>query len=264
MKIALGIEYNGAAFCGWQKQMGLSTLQGKLEEALTKVAAHPVEVFCAGRTDAGVHATGQVVHFVAPTPRELKAWVLGTNSYLPNTMRVTWAHEVDEEFHARFSAHARRYVYVIYNQPIRPALYRHLITWEFRPLDATRMHIAAQHLLGELDFTSFRSTACQSLTPFRFVEYIKVSRVGDLVLIDIKANAFLHHMVRNIAGVLMEVGFGVREPDWVQEVLIKRDRSVAARTAFPDGLYLVAVDYEKKFALPNKVQLPFWLNDRDL
>lgn len=260
MNIALGIEYDGRCAHGWQNQQeGIVTLQGQLETALSLVAAEKINVFCAGRTDTGVHATGQVVNFHTNTLRELKAWTFGVNSYLPPSMRVCWAQSVHEDFHARFKARARRYVYVIYEDKIRPALYRGLVSWCCQTLDAEKMHLAAQYLLGEQDFSSFRATSCQAKQPFRCIEFIEVKRQGALISIDIKANAFLHHMVRNIAGVLMEVGAGVKEPIWVQEVLAAKDRRAAAKTAPPDGLYFVDVDYPPEFGLLNKVVKPFGL-----
>ncbi len=260
MKLALGIEYNGATYSGWQKQPGFLTLQGELEKALSRIADHPIDIFCAGRTDAGVHATQQVVHFISSAQRDLKAWVFGTNVYLPPHIRVQWVKEMPDDFHARFSARARRYVYMILNQSIHPALYRQEITFEHRPLDESRMHEAAQCLVGEHDFSSFRSAACQSLSPFRSIDFIRIQRQGDLVIMDIQANAFLHHMVRNIAGVLLPIGYGERDPHWAYEVLKQRDRRAAGKTASPNGLYLVQVHYDAKFDLRFEARLPFFLS----
>lgn len=252
MKIALGIEYDGHNFSGWQAQENLHTVQGCLEQALSKIADESIKVFCAGRTDAGVHATGQVVHFETEVERDLRAWTLGTNSHLPSQVAVTWSQEVNNEFHARFSALARRYRYVIYNHSMRPAIFDSKVTWYHRALDAKAMEHAGQFLLGELDFSSFRSSSCESKTPMRNVHFIKVTRHGDYVVIDIQANAFLHHMVRNIAGVLMRVGVGMEKPQWVKDVLDARDRRQAAETASPNGLYLCQVDYPANYSFPNK------------
>jgi tRNA pseudouridine38-40 synthase len=207
-------------------------------------------VQCAGRTDAGVHGFAQVVHFDAPVERSAKAWVMGANANLPEDVRVHWAMAVGADFHARFSALARRYRYIIANLPVRPALLGNQLTWQRRPLDHTKMHQAAQCLLGEQDFSAFRAAACQSTSPMRNVHTVTVHRSGDLVVVDIKANAFLHHMVRNIAGSLMAVGAGRQPPQWLAQVLAGGDRTVAADTAPADGLYLVDVEYPARFALP--------------
>jgi tRNA pseudouridine38-40 synthase len=251
MRIALGIEYDGSNFNGWQAQKsGVRTIQGAVEKALSAVAAHPVSVVCAGRTDTGVHATGQVVHFDSDAPRSSRAWTLGTNTLLPPDVSVRWAQPVAETFHARFSATARQYRYIILNQPIRPALLRNRASWQIRPLDVERMNAAAAHLIGEHDFTAYRAQQCQSKSPVRVMRRLTVTRYGDYLSIDVLANAFLHHMVRNIAGVLMTIGHGEREPEWAREVLIGRDRKLGGVTAPPQGLYLVAVEYPTEFALP--------------
>lgn len=252
-RIALCVEYDGSHFHGWQSQSaGLATVQGCLESALAKVANHPVTVICAGRTDAGVHATAQVVHFDAHVHRAEKAWVLGTNAHLPSQISIRWAKVVEGEFHARFSALSRRYLYLIFNSPVRSALFEQQLTREFRDLDETRMHRAGSLLLGENDFSSFRAANCQSNTAMRNISTVDVRRRGDLILIDIVANAFLHHMVRIIAGVLMDVGAGEKEPQWVAELLTARDRKLASKTAPPNGLYLVKVTYPEKFGLVNE------------
>ena len=250
MRIALGIEYDGSDFSGWQAQVGCKTVQGLLEAALSKVAAEPIAVFCAGRTDAGVHASGQVVHFDTQAARVLKAWVFGTNTLLPPSISVRWAVVVDDAFHARFSAVARRYRYVIYNQPVRSALLVRRASLHFQPLDVTRMQNAANYLLGEHDFSSLRSSRCESKTPMRTVHEITVLRQGDLVSFEIEANAFLHHMVRNIAGLLMRVGAGFAEPEWIGEVIAAKDRRAAAETATPNGLYLMQVRYKAPYEFP--------------
>lgn len=251
MRIALGIEYDGSGFNGWQaQQVGVRTVQGAAEQALSSVAAHPVSVVCAGRTDAGVHATGQVVHFDSDALRSPRAWTLGTNTLLPPDVSVRWAQPVAETFHARFSATARQYRYVILNQPTRPALLRNRACWQMRPLDAARMNAAAEHLIGEHDFTAYRAQQCQSKSPVRVLRRLTVIRHGAYLTIDVLANAFLHHMVRNIAGVLMTIGLGEHEPNWAREVLEGRDRKLGGVTAPPQGLYLVAVEYPEEFGLP--------------
>lgn len=251
MRIALGIEYNGTEFYGWQAQENLPTVQGSLELAIAKIADHSCELFCAGRTDSGVHATGQVVHFETQATRNMRAWVMGTNSHLPSTIAVRWAQVMDDDFHARHSALSRTYRYIIYNHKVRPAIFNHRVTWYFEELNVATMQQACQYLIGELDFSSFRSSQCESKTPMRHVKRILVNRYDDFVVIEIEANAFLHHMVRNIAGVLMRVGAGFREPEWVSEVLRAKDRRKAVETASPAGLYLEAVKYPAQFALPS-------------
>jgi len=251
-RIACRIEYDGHAFNGWQSQPhpGAVTVQDELESALAGVAAAPVRVHCAGRTDAGVHAHAQVVHFDAPVARSSKAWVLGGNAALRGDIRIHWAVPVATTFHARFSAQARCYRYVIANTVIEPALLRHQVAWHRRPLDANAMDRAAQALRGELDFSAFRAAACQSASPMRNVTAISVRRHQDLVVLEIVANAFLHHMVRNIAGALLAVGDGRKPEAWVGELREGRDRTRGAETAPAGGLYLAAVDYPAHFGLP--------------
>ncbi len=250
MRIALGIEYNGHGFYGWQAQQNLPTIQGALQTALSKVANEPIELFCAGRTDANVHATGQVVHFDTRAKRHIDAWIWGTNSHLPSSIVVRWARAVDYHFHARFTATARRYRYIIYNHPIRPALYSARATWHYFPLDIEPMRIAGKYLLGEQDFSSFRSSQCNSKSPMRNVMVFDVKREGDFIILEIEANAFLHHMVRNIAGSLMKIGAHQRPAEWLQEVLLAKSRKVAAETAAPDGLYLTKVTYPEPYIFP--------------
>lgn len=260
MRIALGIEYDGAAYHGWQAQApGVASVQDRVDRAVSFVADEPVTVVCAGRTDAGVHATGQVVHFETANERPLRAWTHGVMSRLPDDISVRWAVPVAEDFHARFSAFARRYRYVILNEPARPGILGRHVTWYQRPLDAARMQAGAAHLIGEHDFSSFRAAGCQSRSPMRFLSDLEVRRHGSLVVIEVRANAFLHHMVRNIAGVLMDVGSGRREPDWVASVLAARDRNRATVTAPPYGLYLVQVDYPPHFGIPRVAPGPFFL-----
>lgn len=255
MRIALGVEYDGSQFFGWQAQEQLITIQGSLEKALSKIADHPVKVYCAGRTDAGVHATGQVVHFETTVTRNLRAWTLGTNTHLPPTIAVRWVKIVDDEFHARFSALARRYRYIIFNHSLRSAILASRVTWFYHPLNVDRMRQAACHIIGEHDFTSFRSAQCESSTPMRNVQELTISRQRDYVIVDIQANAFLHHMVRNIVGVLLQIGSGWKEPDWMLKVLESKDRRVAAETASAHGLYLNKVLYPIKYHFPESENL---------
>jgi len=248
-RIILGVEYDGSGFCGWQWQPSKRSVQETLETALSKVANQPITVICAGRTDAGVHALEQVVHFDVEANRELHTWMLGGNSYLPSDVRIIWAKEAVADFHARYSAIARFYRYIILNRPARSALLPRQVTWCYPWLDAEKMHQAGQHLIGEHDFTSFRAQGCQSKSPFRIMHFIDVYRDSDKVVIDISANAFVHHMVRNIAGVLMEIGMGKQAPDWTQDLLTVKSRKMAGVTAPPDGLYLGAVYYPDHYGL---------------
>lgn len=260
-RIALGIEYDGAAHYGWQRQREVPSVQQYLEKALSTVANMPIQVQCAGRTDAGVHATGQVVHFDCEQPRPERAWTLGVNANLPDSIAVTWATSVNDDFHARFSATHRRYRYVILNAKMRPAILHNGVTHVHRHLDEARMHEAAQALLGEQDFTSFRAALCQSNTPFRNVTNVSVTRHGRYVVIDIRANAFLHHMVRNITGALIEIGTNSQPVDWIAHLLSLKDRSKSAATAKPNGLYLVDVTYPEEAGLPRFPLGPLFLPD---
>ena len=260
-KLALGIEYDGSRYYGWQRQNEVRSVQEKRETALTTVANHPVVVFCAGRTDAGVHGTGQVVHFETTSQRADSAWTLGVNANLPDDIAVRWVKAVPDEFHARFSATARRYRYVIFNQRLRPAILGNGITHFYHPLDVEKMQRAGQCLIGENDFTSFRAVQCQSRTPWRNVMHLNVTRYGAYVIVDIKANAFVHHMVRNIVGSLMEIGCGNQPESWMADLLAAKDRTLAAATAKAEGLYLVAVDYPSHFALPQPALGPLFLAD---
>jgi len=225
-------------------------VQACVEEAVSRVADHPVAVICAGRTDTGVHATGQVVHFDTEARRTERSWVLGGNVKLPRDVAITWAKQVDGDFHARFSAQARQYRYEILNRAFRPAIDRDHRVWDYRPLDAARMRQAARALLGEHDFSSYRALACQAKSPVRTVHRLDVTREGQCVLIDIRANAFLHHMVRNIAGVLMAIGCGEQPVEWAGEVLGLRDRTLGGVTAPPQGLYLTRVEYPDRYGIP--------------
>lgn len=247
---AMGVEYVGTHYVGWQHQRGLRSVQGALVEALSQVADHPVEITCAGRTDAGVHATGQVIHFDSEAARSARSWILGVNAHLERHISIAWAERVPDHFHARYSAQSRHYRYQIFNRPIRSALEAERSAWVREPLDARRMDEAAQVLIGEHDFSAFRAAECQSKSPVRRVLTLTVQRAGEHVWIDICANAFLHHMVRNIAGLLIAVGRGEREVSEVERVLATRDRRQSAPTAVPEGLYLRAVDYPSAFGLP--------------
>ncbi|MEH8019297.1 tRNA pseudouridine(38-40) synthase TruA [Rheinheimera muenzenbergensis] len=260
MRIALGVEYDGTAFYGWQRQREVNSVQQELETALSSVANHSVELFCAGRTDAGVHATGQVVHFDTSAVRDVKAWVMGTNARLPDAVAVRWAKPVPDDFHARFSATARRYRYIIYNHKYRPAILRSGLSHYHQQLDIELMQQAAPYLLGEQDFTSFRAIQCQSHSPNRNIHHLHIQRQGDYIILDIKANAFLHHMVRNITGSLLEVGMKRRPPQWIAQLLAAKDRNLAAATAKAGGLYLVEVDYPEHFALPSVAAGPLFIS----
>ena len=249
-RFALGLEYDGSAFRGWQSQSHARGIQAEVERARAFVANHPVEVVAAGRTDAGVHATGQVVHFDAAVDRGERGWVLGANVNLPEQVSALWLRTVPANFHARYDALERSYRYVILNRATRPALERGHVCWIRESLDADRMHEAAQALLGEHDFSTFRAAECQSRTPVRHVTSLQVRRIGRYLQIDVVANAFLHHMVRNIAGTLIAVGRGVRPVSWVADVLAARDRTQGGVTAPPQGLYLRSVRYPDALGLP--------------
>lgn len=261
MNIALGIEYSGSRYCGWQRQSHSPSVQQTLEEVLSKIANHPVSVFCAGRTDTGVHATGQVVNFHLESERPLKAWHMGANTLLPDDVSIRWAQQMGADFHARHSATARRYRYVIQNTSYQAATLAKKVTWYRQQLDAPRMHEAAQSLLGENNFASFQASSCQSLTPFRFVSKVSVSRWHEFVVIDITANAFLHHMVRNIVGCLIEVGNGKEPIEFVEKILQAKDRTQAPMTAKPFGLYLVEVSYPEEFEISKMPLGPLLLPD---
>ncbi len=250
MRIALCIEYDGSAFHGWQTQPDGNTVQDALEKALAGIAGTGVDVICAGRTDTGVHATAQVVHFDCATERPLSAWVRGANTLLPDAVAVRWAHPVPDDFHARFSARGRRYRYVLLNRPQRPALAHGHVGWYHAPLDIAAMQDAAGRLLGEHDFSAFRAAECQAKTPVKELREARVRKVGDHVLFDFEASAFLHHMVRNMVGSLVYVGKGKHPPGWIAELLAGRDRKRAAPTFAPGGLYLSGVSYESHWGLP--------------
>lgn len=254
-RIAIGVEYDGTGFLGWQRQAQTPTIQQCLETALSTVADSPIVIHCAGRTDSGVHASGQVAYFDTAADRSPRSWVLGANSNLPDGIAVRWAQPVDSEFDARRCAVSRRYEYVIANRWSRPAVGRHNVTWVHHPLDASAMHEAAQALIGEHDFTSFRSVHCQAKHARRRLSAIEVTRPQDApehILITVTGNAFLHHMVRNIAGTLMAIGQGKQPIGWAGEVLAARDRTVAGITAPASGLTLVEVVYPSRWGLPDQ------------
>ena len=245
-RIALGVGYDGRPWQGWQTQPGGLTVQDQLQAALAQFVGEPVQTICAGRTDSGVHATGQVVHFDVDVQRSDDAWVRGVNSFLPDSIAVQWARVVSESFHARFSATARAYTYIILNTPTRQPLWAHRAGWCFRPLDLTRMQAAADLLIGEHDFSSFRSSQCQAPSPVRVMHDIKVQRCGHLVIVRLTANAFLHHMVRNIIGELVLLGVGKTDLSHFKSVFAGRDRTQAAPTFAPGGLYLTEVSYPEE------------------
>jgi len=259
VRLALGITYRGQAYSGWQRQSTEPTVQGRLESALSQFAASPVETQCAGRTDAGVHGLNQVVHLDAPVQRELNSWVRGTNRYLPDDIAVQWCRQVGGDFHARYSALGRRYTYVLLESPVRPALESGLAGWVFTPLDGDRMREAAAILIGEHDFSAFRSSECQANSPVRTLHTIGVQRCGAFWRFDFDGNAFLHHMIRNIMGCLIAVGSGRRDPVWVAHVLASRLRIHAAPTFSPAGLFFTGPYYDAAWGLPIHTAAMDWL-----
>ena len=250
MKVAAVIQYRGSQFSGWQQQKHAASIQEHVETALSKVADHEIRVHCAGRTDTGVHALHQVIHFETSSPRAEHSWVAGSNTYLSGDVCILWAQQVADEFHARYSAIRRSYRYIIHNRKIRPALNQDLVTWEYQPLDERLMSEAAAGLIGEHDFTSYRAAGCQSKVPVREVQKLSVFRSGEYIVIDITANAFLQHMVRNIAGVLMAIGSGQESTAWAKQILEARDRTRGGVTAPANGLYLTHVEYPDKYMIP--------------
>jgi len=249
-RVALGLEYDGSTFAGWQSQRSAPAVQSLVEAALTPVAAEPVSLICAGRTDAGVHACAQVAHFDTHAQRSARGWVLGANTNLPAEINVAWARPVPQHFHARYSAEARTYRYYVFNRPVRSALAARGAAWIRHPLDHARMQSATAALVGSHDFSAFRSAESQSHSPIRRVEALRVSRDGDFVIIEVTANAFLHHMVRNIAGLLIAIGQGDQDPLWAQQVLESKERTSGGPTAPAHGLYLWSVRYSRAFGLP--------------
>jgi tRNA pseudouridine38-40 synthase len=251
MRIALGLEYFGRPFRGWQSQAGGQTVQDALEQALARIAGERIGVICAGRTDAGVHASQQVAHFDAPVERPLTAWVRGINTHLPDAVAVRWAKPVDDEFHARFSARGRRYRYLLLNRPQRPGLWQGRVGWYHGSLDLPAMQVAASRLLGEHDFSAFRAAGCQAKTPVKTLWRADVRQRGNLLVFDFEASAFLHHMVRNLVGSLVLIGKGGQAPHWIDELLQMKDRKLAAPTFSPDGLYFRGPIYEAHWGLPD-------------
>ncbi len=257
--IALGIEYLGSRYCGWQRQKHSNSIQQELEKVLSEIADGLVQVNCAGRTDTGVHATGQVVNFKSVKERPDKAWILGANTQLPDDIAVRWVQSVPDNFHARFSATARRYRYIIVNSKAKPAILNSGLTWIRQSLDLDAMNAACEAFIGEQNFSSFQAASCQSPTPMRNIHHLYIKPMGNYLVIDIKANAFLHHMVRNIAGTLIEIGKGIKEPSWTSELISLQDRTQAAATASPNGLYLVDVTYPEEFKIPHVNLGPLFL-----
>jgi len=259
MRLALGVSYNGQPYLGWQSQPSGQTIQDQLEKALSQFCDQRVLTHCAGRTDTGVHGLMQVVHLDTPLQRDTHSWVRGTNRYLPSDIAVQWVQEVSEHFHARGSAVARRYVYVLLESPVRPALESGRVGWSFRPLDEAAMRAAAAHLLGEHDFSSFRASACQALSPVKTLHRIEIHRRGPYWRFEFEGNAFLHHMIRNIMGCLVYVGQGMHPPDWLREVIAARNRDAAAPTFSPDGLYFAGPVYGPEWGLPTTTPAFDWL-----
>jgi tRNA pseudouridine38-40 synthase len=254
MRIALGVEYNGREFNGWQSQPDGRTVQDTIQRAISQIACVQTSIIAAGRTDTGVHALEQVIHFETMTVRPLSAWVRGVNALLPPNIAILWAHPVPAEFHARFSAQARSYQYVLINRPSRSAAHHGNVGWFHAPLSLLGMHEAAKYLLGEHDFSAFRAAECQAKSPVKFLSQLEIIQRGDTFVFDFTADAFLHHMVRNIVGCLVYVGKGKYSPQWMKEVLDSRQRNLAAPTFAPDGLYLRRISYDAKWKLPQQ----FW------
>jgi len=259
MRIALGVEYDGRGFCGWQSQAGVESVRECLERAIAEIAGESVRLHCAGRTDAGVHGLMQVVHLDTPMQREPFSWVRGTNRFLPADIAVQWAHPVPDTFHSRASAIARRYAYLVLESPVRPGIDTGRVGWVFRALDGAAMQAAAQHLLGEHDFTSFRASQCQAKSPVKRLRHITITRRGAYWRFDFEADAFLHHMIRNIMGCLLLVGQGLHPPEWLGQVLQARSREAAAPTFSPDGLYFLGPVYEPHWGLPQRTAAYDWL-----
>lgn len=260
MRYAIGIDFNGRAYRGWQTQQpGVRSVQETLEKAIGRVANHAVTVIAAGRTDAGVHASGMIAHFDSDAPRSERSWLLGVSTQLPEDIALRWITPVSDDFHARFKAVSRRYRYVIHNHPQRSSLLAGLVTWHYHALDLARMQAAARHLVGRHDFSSYRAIGCQARHPNRDVHFLHLTQHGPLIVLDIQADGFLHHMVRNITGVLMAIGQGKAEPDWAREVLEARDRTLGGVTAPPDGLYFVDAHYPAQFQLPRDPVGPAFL-----
>ncbi len=262
MRFALGIDYEGTHYRGWQTQQeGVPSIQSTIEDVLSRIADHPVIIHAAGRTDAGVHASGMVAHFDTHAIRGHKSWLLGSNTWLPKDIALRWIHPVSEDFHARFKAVARRYRYIIFNSGQRSSQLAGKVTWHYHPLNFERMKIAASYLVGQHNFNSFRAVGCQSRNPNRHVHFLNLTKRGSFIILDIQADGFLHHMVRNIAGVLMAIGEGNAEAEWVQELLRVQDRTQGGVTASGSGLYFVDALYPPEFELPKEPLGPLWLVD---
>jgi tRNA pseudouridine38-40 synthase len=257
--VALGLEYDGSGFCGWQSQSSGCGVQDELERALSAIAGEPIRAVTAGRTDTGVHALNQVVHFDTAMQRPESAWMRGVNAFLPTGVAVNWARQVSDDFHARFSAEERRYAYVLLNRPARPGLLHGKVGWFHAPLDLDAMRTGAEYLLGEHDFSAFRAAECQAKSPVKTLHQLEIQQSGEFFLLQLRANAFLHHMVRNLIGSLVYVGKGKHPPTWIGNILESRDRRLAAPTFAPDGLYLAGVGYDEKWGIPvSKVELPLF------
>ncbi len=248
-KLVLGIEYDGSAYCGWQRQSHSPSVQAEVESALSFVANKPVDLICAGRTDTAVHACEQITHFETDVDRSNRSWLLGANCRLPKDIRILWIQPIQSSFHARFSAVARSYRYIIQNSTVASALFHDKVCWEHRELNVKLMHEAAQQLIGEHNFNAFRASGCQAKSPIRTIEYLRVTRQGEFIYMDIKANAFLHHMVRNLAGSLISIGFGDQNVRWLKEVLLSQNRQLASKTSAAAGLYFVQAYYPDEFKL---------------
>jgi len=259
VRLALGVSYRGSAYHGWQSQPDGHTLQDHVERALSQFAAEPVRTVCAGRTDTGVHALNQVLHLDTGLKRDAFSWVRGSNRYLPPDIALQWCQPVVDAFHARNSARGRRYVYLLLESPVRPAIERGAAGWVFRPLDGAAMTAAAHALLGEHDFSAFRSSQCQALSPVKQMRRIAIERRGPYWRFEFEASAFLHHMVRNLMGCLVAVGTGQHAPGWVGEVLRSRSRAAAAPTFAPDGLYFIGPYYDAVHAIPERTAAMDWL-----
>ena len=254
-RIAIGIEYNGSSFHGWQQQPDRDTVQGAIETAVSEIACHPVSVVAAGRTDAGVHALQQVAHFDTTADRPQQAWIRGVNSQLPKSIAIRWARPVDVDFHSRFAAVARSYRYVIFNNPVRPALQHSRVGWFHRRLDIDAINAGLSNLTGEHDFSTFRSSECQAKSPVKTLHEAVATRHADYVVLDFRGSGFLHHMVRNIIGSMLWVGQGKMPPEWIGMLLAARDRTIAAPTIAPDGLYFVGAEYDTRWNLPQQASI---------
>lgn len=256
MRIILVLEYDGSRYCGWQSQPDGCSIQDALETALSKIAKEKIRVITAGRTDAGVHALYQVVHFDTLVQRPINAWIRGVNALLPNDMAILWATETSDEFHARYSALERRYLYLLLNQSVRPGINDKKVGWFHHPLELEKMQIAGSILVGEHDFSSFRAAECQAKSPIRTITQLRINRYGNLLIFDLRANAFLQHMVRNIIGCLVYIGKGKYSPGWMYELLESCNRTYAAPTFSPSGLYLAGVKYDRRWGMPEFSEVP--------